>query len=69
MATVGVLRYAAFHHVEHGLTDGRVHHLHHTSHHAASPQKRKETPFGVNLTRSQKLYQAAQSSCLLTPMM
>ena len=45
MATVGVLRYAAFHHVEHGLTDGRVHHLHHTSHHVACSQKRKEYTF------------------------
>ena len=35
MAVVGILGYAAFHHVEHRLTDGRVHHLQHTSAHAA----------------------------------
>jgi hypothetical protein len=31
MAIVGILRYAPFHHVEHGLTDGSVHYLHYSS--------------------------------------
>ncbi len=72
MAVVGVLGYAAFHHVEHGLTDGSIHHLHHTSHRAACSHKRKAkktTPFGVGLVRSQVMYWAAHSSCLLTPVL
>jgi len=44
MASVGILRYAAFHHIEHGLTDGRIHHLHHSSDHAAClPRRRRRS--------------------------
>ncbi len=46
MAGVGVLGYASFQHVEHGLTDGRIHHLHHTSHHAACLNREEEEEGG-----------------------